>query len=233
MACGPDSPNESRHSPANAFDPASAPVHCGASFGYLAFKAAMDRTLAACALLAAAPLLLVLIFLVRRDGHPALFRQVRAGLHGQAFTLLKLRTMNPDADPYGDSPQTGEDPRITRIGRWLRETSLDELPQLINVLRGDMSLVGPRPLYIQQIAEWDARQRCRLLVKPGLTGYAQVRGRGSLTLEEKLELDVQYVQQISLRTDLTVIWRTFRSLISRGDIYEKRYSTTRARRKDC
>ena len=138
--------------------------------------------------------------------------------------------MRPDVEPFGDSPQTGTDPRLTPIGRWLRETSLDELPQLINVLRGDMSLVGPRPLYVQQIAEWNPRQRARLLVKPGLTGLAQIHGRGRLTIEEKLEWDVRYVETISLRTDLSILWHTLRRLWQRGDIYEVRYSRHRARR---
>jgi len=190
----------------------------------------MDRYVALAALLVVGPVLLLLAWLVRRDRHPALFRQTRAGLGGRPFTLLKLRTMRPDADPFGDSPQSGQDPRLTRIGRWLRETSLDELPQLVNVLRGEMSLVGPRPLYMQQIQEWDTRQRRRLLVKPGLTGLAQLRGRGGLTLEEKLEWDVRYVETISLRTDLSILLQTFLSLWKRAGIYEVRYSRTKPRR---
>jgi lipopolysaccharide/colanic/teichoic acid biosynthesis glycosyltransferase len=153
-----------------------------------------DRVLAAAALAIASPLFLYLAWRVRRDSPgAALFGQVRAGRGGQPFRMYKFRTMRTGVDPYGDSPQTGDDPRITRFGRWLRESSLDELPQLINVVRGEMSLVGPRPLYVQQIAEWDARQRGRLLVKPGLTGLAQIHGRGSLTIEDKLEYDVRYV----------------------------------------
>lgn len=182
------------------------------------------------ALVLLAPLLLWIAWRVRRDGHPALFRQTRAGLNGRPFALFKFRTMRPDTDPFGDSPQHGADPRITPVGRWLRETSLDELPQLINVLRGEMSLIGPRPLYLQQMAEWDERQRCRLLVKPGLTGLAQTRGRASLTIEEKLELDVRYVETIGPGTDLRIIWDTFRGLWQRGDIYEVRYSRDRERR---
>ncbi len=144
--------------------------------------------------------------------------------------MYKFRTMRTDVDPYGDSPQTGEDPRITRFGRWLRETSLDELPQLINVARGEMSLVGPRPLYVQQMAEWDARQRGRLLVKPGLTGLAQVNGRGSLTVEDKLEFDVQYVETCGLFLDLKILWRTVFGVRSRTGIYEVRYSRDKDRR---
>lgn len=206
------------------------PVRCGATPSYLWLKERADRFLALLALAAAGPLLLVLAWLVRRDGQPALFRQMRAGRHGRPFMLLKFRTMRPDVDPFGDSPQSGRDPRITPIGRWLRETSLDELPQLINVLRGEMSLVGPRPLYMQQMAEWNNRQRSRLLVKPGLTGYAQIHGRGSLTLEDKLEWDVRYVEDVSLRTDLGILGATLRSIRRGSDIYEVRYSHTHARR---
>ncbi|MEW6252654.1 MAG: sugar transferase [Planctomycetota bacterium] len=209
----------------------SPPLACAASAGYLAVKHACDRAVAAAALLVSAPLLLGIGLAIRwTSAGPALFRQVRAGRGGRPFTLLKFRTMRLEADPYGDSPQSGADPRLTRIGRWLRERSLDELPQLINVLRGEMSLVGPRPLYPQQMAEWNERQRGRLLVKPGLTGLAQIGGRGSLTLEDKLELDVQYVETIGLRTDLRVLWRTFVGLWRRADIYEVRYSRERSRR---
>jgi lipopolysaccharide/colanic/teichoic acid biosynthesis glycosyltransferase len=205
-------------------------VACAAPPSYLWLKDHLDRYVALAALMLFGPLLLILAALVRRDGSPAVFRQTRAGRQGRPLTLLKFRTMRPDVDPFGDSPQHGADPRLTWLGRWLRETSLDELPQVLNVLRGEMSLVGPRPLYLQQMAEWDARQRSRLLVKPGLTGLAQVRGRGELTLEEKLELDVQYVQSISLRTDLGILWQTLTGLWRRTGIYEVRYSQTRARR---
>ena len=207
------------------------PTRCAATPGYLALKHAVDRVAALAALMLAAPLLLVLAWLVRRDSPgPAIFRQTRAGLGGRPFELLKFRTMRTDAAPVGDSPQSGADPRITRVGRWLRETSLDELPQLVNVLRGEMSLVGPRPLYVQQMAEWDARQRGRLLVRPGLTGLAQVHGRGALTIEEKLEWDVRYVETVSLRTDVRIIARTVGGLVARRGIYEERYSQSRTRR---
>jgi len=215
---------------AGGSSPESAPVRCAAGPTYLALKGVCDRVLAAGALLVAGLPMLYLAWRVRRDGHPALFRQTRAGLKGRPFTLLKFRTMRVDADPFGDSPQSGEDPRITPIGRWLRERSLDELPQLINVLRGEMSLVGPRPLYLQQMAEWNARQRGRLLVKPGVTGLAQARGRGSLTIDEQLEWDVRYVETIGVFTDLRILGETVRGLGRRADIYEVRYSQQRERR---
>jgi lipopolysaccharide/colanic/teichoic acid biosynthesis glycosyltransferase len=204
---------------------------CAARPSYLWLKHGLDRFVALAALLVAGPLLGALALLIRLGSPgPVLFRQRRAGRGGRPFTLLKFRTMRTDADPYGDSPQAGSDPRITRIGRFLRETSLDELPQLGNVLRGDMSLVGPRPLYLQQVSEWDARQRGRLLVKPGLTGLAQIHGRGSLALEDKLEWDVRYVESISLRTDLAILARTVGGLFRRAGIYEVRYSRTHVRR---
>ena len=157
---------------------------------------------------------------------PTIFKQERAGKDGKPFMFYKFRTMRIDTDPFGASPKSGDDPRLTRIGRLLREYSLDELPQLFNVLKGDMSIVGPRPLYVSQMAEWDERQRRRLLVKPGLTGLAQVSGRGELTREEKLELDVRYVETASFMTDIKIILSTIGQVFGRKSIYEKRYSET-------
>lgn len=215
-----------------SLDSKQAQVTVGASNFYLFLKHAADRLAAFLALVTIGWLLLLVITIrVRFDSRgPAFFRQVRAGRNGRPFTLLKFRTMRTDVDPFGDSPQSGEDPRITRLGRWLRETSLDELPQLINVLLGHMSLIGPRPLYLQQMAEWNERQKCRLLVKPGLTGLAQINGRGSLTIEEKLEWDVRYVETVGLRTDLTILWRTFTGVWRRAGIYEVQYSRDKERR---
>ncbi len=192
---------------------------------YLRLKAGIDRYVALVSLLVLGLPLAVIALLIRWDSPgPAIFRQTRAGKDGRPFTALKFRTMRVNVDPYSDSPRSGDDPRFTRFGPILRETSLDELPQLVNVLRGEMSLVGPRPLYMQQVPEWSPRHRDRLLVKPGLTGLAQINGRGSLTIEEKLDWDVCYVENVSLRNDMGIIWRTFRSLWSRSGIYEVRYS---------
>src|SRR5262245_41049628 len=180
---------------------------------YLLVKHSLDRVAAFVVLLMIGWYMLYLAWRIRRDSPgPALFRQTRAGRGGRPFTLWKFRTMRTDAEPYGDSPQTGTDPRITPLGRWLRETSRDELPQLFNVLLGRMSLIGPRPLYMQQIAEWNERQRGRLLVKPGLTGLAQINGRASLIVEEKLEWDVRYVETLSPRNDWGILWRTIASI---------------------
>jgi len=154
----------------------------------------------------------------------ALFGQERAGRHGRPFTLYKFRTMRMDVDPFGPSPHKADDPRLTQVGRFLREHSLDELPQLWNVLKGDMSLVGPRPLYVAQMAEWDQQQRRRLEVRPGLTGLAQVAGRGGLTREQKLELDVQYVETAGIGLDLKVLLATIGLVFKRDAVYERQYS---------
>ena len=132
--------------------------------------------------------------------------------------------MRLEANPYGASPKSGGDPRLTSVGRFLRETSLDELPQLLNILKGDMTLVGPRPLYVSQANEWTERQKKRLIVKPGLTGLAQISGRGELTREAKLELDVRYVETATLSGDLRIILATFMQVFGRTAIYEKQYS---------
>jgi lipopolysaccharide/colanic/teichoic acid biosynthesis glycosyltransferase len=192
---------------------------------YRLTKRTLDILIAGLSLVILSPLLVaiaVAIWLGSRG--PAIFRQERAGKDGKPFTLYKFRTMRPDADPFGPSPKSGEDPRLTRLGRFLREHSLDELPQLVNVVRGDMSLVGPRPLYMSQVAEWNERQRKRLHVKPGLTGLAQISGRGKLTREEKLELDVRYVEQASLSLDARILLATATHICGGGGIYEKRYS---------
>ncbi len=139
-------------------------------------------------------------------GRPVVFRQARTGLGGRTFTLLKLRTMRP-ARP-GDGVSAGDATRLTALGRWLRATSLDELPQLWNVLRGDMSLVGPRPLLPCYLERYSPEQARRHEVAPGITGLTQVSGRNALSWDEKFALDVRYVDERSLRLDLWILWRT-------------------------
>ena len=168
--------------------------------------------------------ILIAIILRLFNGAPVLFHQERAGQGEKPFILYKFRTMRTDTDPFGASPKSGKDNRLTRLGRFLRALSLDELPQLWNVLKGDMSLVGPRPLYMAQAREWNERQRRRLNVKPGMTGLAQIAGRGGLTIEEKLELDVQYADQQSLWLDGKIVLLTLVHLVWPRGIYEKRYS---------
>lgn len=190
-------------------------------------KRAMDICLSVMALLMLWPVMLILTVAIRvTSPGRAIFAQMRAGQNGKPFMFYKFRSMRMDVDPYGASPKCGSDPRLTRVGQFIRETSLDELPQLFNVLKGDMSLVGPRPLYVSQITEWNERQNKRLMVKPGLTGLAQISGRGDLTIEQKLELDVQYVETQSLALDCEILWRTMYQVVKRDAIYEKRYSET-------
>lgn len=173
------------------------------------------------------PVFAVIIIAIRVSSKgAAVFKQERAGKDGKPFTFYKFRTMKVDVDPFGSSPKSGDDPRLTKTGKFLREYSLDELPQLFNVLKGDMSIVGPRPLYVSQMVEWNERQTKRLLVKPGLTGLAQISGRGGLTREEKLELDVKYVETASFWMDIKIILATGIQVFRRKSIYEKRYSAT-------
>ncbi len=170
-------------------------------------KRALDIALASCGLAVAAPLLVALAPAVRlRIGAPVLFRQQRAGLRGRPFTLYKLRTMTDARDQNG--ALLPDDRRLTPLGAWLRRWSLDELPQLWNVLRGEMSLVGPRPLLADYQSRYSRRQRRRGLVKPGMTGWAQVSGRNGLDWERRLELDARYAERWNLALDLRILGRT-------------------------
>ena len=189
------------------------------------FKRCLDILASLVGLVIFLPVVVILCIIIKLESKgPAVFKQTRAGKDGRPFTLYKFRTMRTGVDPFGTSPKSGEDPRLTSFGKFLREYSLDELPQLMNVLKGDMTIVGPRPLYMAQMAEWDQRQKKRLLVKPGLTGLAQVSGRGLLTREQKLELDVKYVETANFWNDVKIILRTFTQVFSRKNIYEDRYS---------
>ncbi len=169
----------------------------------------VDVAIAGVALVVLSPVLAVVALLVRRRlGAPVLFRQARSGKDGVEFTIVKLRTMR--AERYPGEPDADRTPRL---GHLLRSTSLDELPQLINVLRGDMSLIGPRPTLPEQVARYGPHERRRLEIRPGLTGWAQVNGRNSLTWPERIELDIWYIDHRSLRLDLAILARTVRGLI--------------------
>jgi len=190
-------------------------------------KRGLDLLIAVPAIIILLPVFAVLTTVIRlTGGGSAFFKQERAGRNGKPFIFYKFRTMKLDVDPFGPSPKSGGDPRLTKVGRFLREYSLDELPQLFNILKGDMSVVGPRPLYLSQMPEWSERQKKRLLVRPGLTGLAQVSGRGELTREEKLELDVKYVEMAGFLTDVKIVLATISLVFKRKSIYEKRYSKT-------
>ncbi len=175
-----------------------------------ALNRAVDVAAAGAALAVSAPLLALAALAIKlEDGGPVLYRQRRVGKDGVEFELLKLRTMVVGAEHQGAGFAVDRgDPRITRTGRVLRRLSIDELPQLWNVLRGDMSLIGPRPTLRYQVERYDDRQRRRLEVKPGLTGWAQVNGRAGLPWEERIELDVWYVDHRSLWLDLKILART-------------------------
>ena len=149
-------------------------------------------------------------------GRPVVFRQERAGLHGRPFTLYKLRTMRAAAGPDGQPLPDAE--RLTRLGRVLRKLSIDELPQLWNVLRGDMSLVGPRPLYVKYIPRYTLEQARRLEAQPGITGWAQVNGRNAVSWDERFRLDVWYVDHRSLPLDLKVLWLTLLKVCRREGV---------------
>ena len=198
------------------------------------FKRIFDLLLALATTVLLSPVFAVMTLAIKLTSKgPAIFKQERAGKDGKPFVFYKFRTMKVSVEPFGPSPKSGEDPRLTRVGRFLREHSLDELPQLFNVLKGDMSIVGPRPLYVSQMQEWNEQQKKRLLVKPGLTGLAQISGRGELTREEKLELDVKYVQTASFRVDVKIILATVVQVFRRKSIYEKRYSQTEETRPEA
>jgi lipopolysaccharide/colanic/teichoic acid biosynthesis glycosyltransferase len=171
---------------------------------------ALDVVIAGAALLLASPLLLLAALAIRlEDGGPVLYRQTRVGRDGVDFDLLKLRTMVVGAETMGAGLSVDRgDSRITRTGRLLRKLSLDELPQFWNVVRGEMSVIGPRPTLRYQVEQYDERQRHRLDVKPGITGWAQINGRASLPWADRIELDVWYVEHRSPLLDLRILART-------------------------
>ncbi|MCL5981599.1 MAG: sugar transferase [Firmicutes bacterium] len=173
------------------------------------------------ALMLISPFFLVVAVAIKLDSSgPVFFRQERAGKDGRVFKIFKFRTMVVDAETMGAGVFVEkEDSRITKVGKWLRDTSLDELPQLINVLLGEMSLVGPRPTLPYQVERYDERQRQRLLLRPGITGWAQVSGRNSLTWPEKIELDIWYVENRSLRLDIRILWQTIYVIFDKQDLY--------------
>lgn len=188
---------------------------------YERIKRTIDVAGAGVGLALTLPVLAVAAALIRReDGGPIFYRQQRIGRDGRPFEVLKLRTMIVDAEHRGAGLAVDAgDPRITRIGDILRRTSIDEFPQFVNVLRGDMSLVGPRPTLAHQVERYTERQRRRLEVAPGLTGWAQIHGRASLPWDERIELDLWYVEHRSLRLDAEIMLRTVGTLVGGGGTY--------------
>jgi lipopolysaccharide/colanic/teichoic acid biosynthesis glycosyltransferase len=180
-------------------------------------KRIVDLCVATLVLLCSAPLLLLVALAVRTTlGSPVLFRQQRPGLHGRPFMMMKFRTMRENMDSNGHLLPDAE--RLTPLGSLLRSTSLDELPELMNVLRGEMSIVGPRPLLMEYLDLYTPEQARRHEVRPGVTGWAQVNGRNSVSWEERFQLDVWYVEHQSLRLDLQIMLRTFTLVLRRTGV---------------
>ena len=191
---------------------------------YARFKRAVDLSLVLLAMVILTPVL-VLVALIDRVklGAPTLFRQQRPGLHGKPFILYKFRTMTNERDANGKL--LSDTDRLTQFGRFLRATSLDELPELFNVLKGEMSLVGPRPLLMQYLPRYTPEQARRHEVKPGITGWAQVNGRNALTWEEKFALDVWYVDHVSFWLDVQIIAQTVWKVLRREGISQAGQAT--------
>ena len=187
-------------------------------------KRFLDFFSACAGLIVLLPVLIIIAILIRlKIGSPFLFRQARPGLHGRPFTIYKFRTMTDERDENGRLQSDGE--RLTRLGRFLRKTSLDELPELFNVLKGEMSIVGPRPLLMEYLDRYTPEQARRHEVKPGITGWAQVNGRNAITWEQKFEYDVWYVDNQSLRLDLKIIALTILKILKREGISQPGQAT--------
>ncbi|MBC8228056.1 sugar transferase [bacterium] len=167
------------------------------------------------------PLLLIIALAVKLSSRgPIIFQQIRSGLDCKPFTAYKFRTMVEGAEHIGLGYEVAEnDSRITKVGKFLRDTSLDELPQLFNILKGEMSLIGPRPTIPSEVAKFTERQKMRQQAKPGISGWAQVNGRNLLSWDEKIELDIWYVENWSFLLDLKILWKTIFVLLKRDELY--------------
>jgi lipopolysaccharide/colanic/teichoic acid biosynthesis glycosyltransferase len=185
-------------------------------------RRAVDVVVSALALALSAPVLALAALAIRLETPgPVIYRQRRSGLHGREFDVLKLRTMVDGAEHQGAGLAiNANDARITRVGAFLRRTSLDELPNLVNVLRGEMSLIGPRPTLPAQVAQYTERQRGRLQIKPGITGWAQVNGRATLPWSQRIELDLYYIEHRSLALDAQILRRTISMVLGGSDLYK-------------
>lgn len=187
-------------------------------------KRAMDIAGSMFGLVFLSPLLLIIAFLVRlKLGKPVIFKQERAGLHGKPFTIFKFRTMTEEHDPQGHL--LPDEKRLTSFGTFLRNTSIDELPELWNVLKGEMSLVGPRPLHMRYIERYSTEQARRLEIRPGMTGWAQVNGRNTLTWEDRFKMDVWYVDNRNLLLDIRILLLTMLKVFKREGISGKNHPT--------
>ncbi len=180
------------------------------------FKRLLDFILSLCAIIILSPVLLVLAVLVRiKLGSPVLFKQERPGRHEKIFTLCKFRTMTDERDENGEL--LPDHVRLTRFGKFLRSSSLDELPELFNILKGDMSIIGPRPLLVSYLPYYSEKEKKRHDVRPGLTGLAQVSGRNFIDWDRRLEKDVEYVEHLSFAMDCRVLWMTVQTVLGHSD----------------
>ena len=188
-------------------------------------KRVIDVVLIVIGMVLLAPVLAILVWKVRRElGSPVLFSQQRPGLHGRTFTLRKFRTMTDERGSDGEL--LPDDQRLTRFGQWLRASSLDELPEMVNVLRGEMSLVGPRPLLVEYLELYTPEQARRHEVRPGITGWAQVNGRNAMAWPDKLAMDVWYVDHRSLWLDIRILLKTLWVMATRQGVSEAGHATT-------
>lgn len=187
-------------------------------------KRVLDFTLSLIALIILSPIYLILAILVRiKLGSPIIFKQERPGLNEKIFTLYKFRTMTDEKDENGKL--LPDEVRLTKFGKFLRSTSLDELPELINIIKGDMSIVGPRPLLVEYLPLYNEKQKCRHNVRPGLTGYAQISGRNSISWEEKFNDDLMYIENITFIEDLKIVLKTALKVIKREGISQEGNAT--------
>ena len=188
-------------------------------------KRFLDFWIALAVLIIISPILLVVTAWLHfaNKGAGAFFLQERPGKDGRIFKIIKFKTMTDERDAEGNL--LPDEKRLTRVGRFVRSTSIDELPQLINVLKGDMALIGPRPLLVQYLPLYSKEQSRRHEVRPGISGWAQCHGRNAISWTEKLKLDVWYVDHVSLRTDAEIVWVTFQKVFKRADISEQGHAT--------
>jgi sugar transferase EpsL len=188
-------------------------------------KRVIDVVLVSIGLVVLAPLFAVLAWRVRRElGTPVLFRQLRPGRHGESFELRKFRTMTDERGPDGEL--LADQQRLTEFGAWLRSSSLDEIPEMINVMKGEMSLVGPRPLLVEYLDHYTPEQARRHEVRPGITGWSQINGRNDMPWDQKLALDVWYVDHRSLTLDLRILFRTLWVMVTRQGVSLDGHATT-------
>ena len=191
------------------------------------FKRPMDFLLALIAIVLLSPVMLIIAILVRiKLGKPILFKQERPGLNEEIFTMYKFRTMTDERDENGEL--LPDEMRLTKFGKFLRSTSLDELPEFLNILKGDMSIIGPRPLLVEYLSLYNEHQKRRHEVRPGLSGLAQVNGRNTLSWEEKFKIDIEYVDNISFIGDLKIIFLTVKKVFKREGINQEGEATIQA-----